>query len=186
MPWKRTLFNSTYEVKKLQKRAKELEMENDLLKTPGLPEAIKCVRFQFLKEYQKEYNIQKACKILQTSHSGFFDYFKRRKCSRAIENEVLIDMIEDIFHEHQGRYGARRIQKVLEQQNIHVNPKRVFKLMNEHGLITKATRRFYRDQASKTACDEKENLLHQVFKTSAKNQIWVGDIPRIPAKRGYI
>ena len=50
-------------------------------------------------------------------------------------------MIEDIFHEHQGWYGARRIQKVLEHQNVHVNPKRVSKLMSEHGLIAKGTRR---------------------------------------------
>lgn len=109
------------------------------------------MRFQFLKEHQKEYNIQKACKILRISRSGFYDYLKRRKSNRAIENEALTEMIEDIFHEHQGRYGARRIQKVLEQQNVHVNPKRVSKLMSEHGLIAKGTRRFYRYQANKTA-----------------------------------
>ena len=68
------------------------------------------MRFQFLKEHQKEYNIQKACKILGMSRSGFYDYLKRRKSNRAIENEALTEMIEDIFHEHQGRYGARRIQ----------------------------------------------------------------------------
>lgn len=144
------------------------------------------MRFQFLKEHQKEYNIQKACKILRISRSGFYDYLKRRKSNRAIENEALTEMIEDIFHEHQGRYGARRIQKVLEQQNIHVNPKRVSKLMSEHGLIAKGTRRFYRYQANKTAYDEKENILNQVFKTSAKNQIWVGDITYIPTKRGWL
>ena len=144
------------------------------------------MRFQFLKEHQKEYNIQKACKILRISRSGFYDYLKRRKSNRAIENEALTEMIEDIFHEHQGRYGARRIQKVLEQQNVHVNPKRVSKLMSEHDLIAKGTRRFYRYQANKTPYDEKENILNQVFKTSAKNQIWVGDITYIPTKRGWL
>ena len=144
------------------------------------------MRFQFLKEHQKEYNIQKACKILRISRSGFYDYLKRRKSNRAIENEALTEIIEDIFHEHQGRYGARRIQKVLEQQNVHVNPKRVSKLMSEHGLIAKGSRRFYRYQANKTAYDEKENILNQVFKTSAKNQIWVGDITYIPTKRGWL
>ena len=121
------------------------------LHTAGLLEAKECVRFQFLKEHQKEYNIQKACKILRISRSGFYDYLKRRKSNRAIENEALTEMIEDIFHEHQGWYGARCIQKVLEQQNVHVNPKRVSKLMSEHGLIAKGSRRFYRYQANKTA-----------------------------------
>lgn len=93
--------------------------EGSIKKTPGLLESKECVRFQFLKEHQKEYNIQKDCKILGMSRSGFYDYLKRRKSNRAIENEALTEMIEDIFHEHQGRYGARRIQKVLEQQNVH-------------------------------------------------------------------
>ena len=123
---------------------------------------------------------------MRISRSGFYDYLKRGKSNRAIENEALTEMIEDIFHEHQGRYGARRIQKVLEQQNVHVNPKRVSKLMSEHGLIAKGTRRFYRYQANKTAYEEKENILNQVFKTSAKNQIWVGDITYIPTKRGWL
>ena len=58
--------------------------------------------------------------------------------------------------------------------------------MSEHGLIAKGTRRFYRYQANKTAYEEKENILNQVFKTSAKNQIWVGDITYIPTKRGWL
>ena len=91
---------------------------------------------------------------MRISRSRYYDYLKRRKSKRAIENEALTEMIEDVFHEHQGRYGARRIQKVLDQQNVHVNPKRVSRLMSEHGLIAKGTRKLYRYQANKTAYDE--------------------------------
>ncbi|MDO5601885.1 MAG: IS3 family transposase [Oscillospiraceae bacterium] len=38
-----------------------------------------------------------------------------------MENEALTEMIENIFHENKGRYGARRIQKVLEQ-HVKVKP----------------------------------------------------------------
>ena len=80
-------------------------MENGLLKKiQGILEAKECVRFQFLKEHQKEYNIQKACRILRISRSGFYDYLKRHKSKRAIEYESLTEMIEDIFHENQSRY----------------------------------------------------------------------------------
>lgn len=71
------------------------------------------MRFQFLKEHKNEYNIQKTCKILSISRSGFYEYLHRRKSKRTIENEALTEMIEEIFYEHQGRYGARRIQRVL-------------------------------------------------------------------------
>ena len=70
------------------------------------------MRFQFLKEHKKQYNIKKACKILNISRSGFYDYLKRRKSKRMIENEALTEIIEDIFHEHKARYGSMCIQKV--------------------------------------------------------------------------
>ena len=101
-----------------------------------------------------------------------------------MENEALTEMIEDVFNEHKGRYGSRRIQKVLEQQGIKVNAKRVCKLMSANGFIAKGTRKFYRYQANKTDYEERENMLNQVFKVSEKNQIWVGDITHIPTKHG--
>ena len=73
------------------------------------------MRFQFLKEHQKKYNIKKVCKILKVSRSGYYDYLKRRKSNRAIENEALTEMIEDIFEKNKGCYGARRIQLILER-----------------------------------------------------------------------
>ena len=144
------------------------------------------MRFQFLKEHQKEYNIQKACKILRISRSGFYDYLKRRKSNRTIENEALTEMIEDIFHENKGRYGARRIQKVLEQRHVKVNPKRVSRLMSEHGLIAKGARKSYRYQPNKKTYDEKENILNQVFTANEKNRVWVGDITYIPTRHGWL
>ena len=83
------------------------------------------MRFQFLKENQKKYNIKKACGILKISRSGFYDFLHRHKSKRSIENEALAEMILDIFKENEGRYGSRRIQKVLLQRNIKVNEKRV-------------------------------------------------------------
>lgn len=48
--------------------------------------SVECVRFQFLKENQKKYNIKKACRILKISRSGYYEYLHRRKSRRSIEN----------------------------------------------------------------------------------------------------
>lgn len=127
------LFNSTHEIKKLQKQNEELKLENDLLKTSVLLEAKECVRFQLLKENQKKYNIKKACQILKISRSGYYNYLHRHKSKKSIENEAL----SDIFKENEGRYGSRRIQKVLLQRNIKVNEKWVSRIMSQQGLIAK-------------------------------------------------
>jgi putative transposase len=76
------------------------------------------VRFQFLKDNRNKYNIKKACKTLNISRSGFYEYLQRKPSNRTIENEVLSKHIERIFAEHKGRYGAIRIAKSLKREGI--------------------------------------------------------------------
>ncbi len=144
------------------------------------------MRYQFLKENQNKYNIKKACKILKISRSGYYDFLKRRKSKRAIANEALTEIIEDIFHENNSRYGARRIQLVLEKRGIKVNPKTVSKLMSQHGLIAKGARKSYRRVPNSKPYEEKENILNRVFTAKERNKIWVGDITYIPTKHGFL
>ena len=144
------------------------------------------MRFKFLKEHQREYTIQKACKTLRISRSGFYEYLHRRKSNRTIENEALIEIIEEVFVENNGRYGARRIQAVLSQKNINVNVKRVSRLMSTHKLIAKGTHKRYRYRPNKTQYEERDNILDRVFATEKKNQVWVGDITYIPTKHGFL
>ena len=144
------------------------------------------MRYQFLKEHQEEYNIKKACRILKISRSGFYEFLTRRKSKRAIENEALSEIIESTFYEHKGRYGARRIQKVLEQRKIKVNTKRISRLMSERGLLAKGSRKPYRYRPNTKSYDEKENILNQVFKTMDKNRVWVSDITYVSTKHGWL
>jgi putative transposase len=139
-----------------------------------------------LKENKNKYNIKKACKILKISRSGYYDFLKRRKSKRAIANEALTEIIEDIFHENNSRYGARRIQLVLEKRGIKVNTKTVSKLMSQHGLIAKGARKSYRRSPNSKPYEEKENILNRVFTAKERNKIWVGDITYIPTKHGFL
>ena len=144
------------------------------------------MRYQFLKKNKNRYNIKKACKILKISRSGYYDFLKRRKSKRAIANEALTEMIEEIFDENSGRYGARRIQLVLEQRGVKVNPKTVSRLMSQHGLIAKGARKSYRRSPNSKPYEEKENILNRVFTAKERNKVWVGDITYIPTKHGFL
>ncbi len=139
-----------------------------------------------MKDNQKRYNIQKTCRVLRISRSGFYEYLHRRKSRRVIENEALAEMIEEIFQEHKGRYGARRIQQVLEKRQVKVNAKRISRLMSEHGLLAKGTNTKYRYHANKRKYDERENILAQVFATKQKNVVWVSDITYVPTRQGFL
>lgn len=99
------LYHSQYDMKKLKRENEELRKELDLLKkVSGLLEEKECVRFQYLKEYKHKYNIKKACKTLNISRLGYYEYLQRKPSKRTLENEVLSGEIQQIFEEHKGRY----------------------------------------------------------------------------------
>ena len=127
-------------------------------------------------------NIKKACKLLHVSRSGYYKYLHWTPPRRLIENEVYKDKIKAIFEANHGRYGTIRIQKSLEQEGIRVNRKRIGRLLHEMGLIAKGARYRYKHYNKKTDNNDIPNLLNQVFKSSSKNKIWVGDITYIPTQ----
>jgi len=144
------------------------------------------VRFQYLKDNQDRYNIKKACKALNISRSGFYEYLQRKPSARSLENEVLCQNIKRIFEEHKGRYGSVRIAKSLKKEGVFANHKRVGRLMRAMGLYAKGTRYRYKHYHQSTNNQERPNLLNQVFNAESKNKIWAGDITYIYTKRGYL
>ena len=106
--------------------------------------------------------------------------------NRDIENEVLSKEIKQIFEENKGRYGPIRIAKVLYQKGIHVNRKRVSRLMRNMKLFPKGCRYHYKHYNQKVNVVERPNLLNQVFESDGRNKIWVGYITYIPTKKGTL
>ena len=99
-------------------------------------------------------NIKKACKLLNVSRSGYYKYLEHKPSARDIENGVLSTEIKKIFDEHKSRYGSLRITKVLEQNGIEVNRKRVARLMRMMGLYPKGTNYKYKKYHQNNAKEE--------------------------------
>ncbi|AQZ48414.1 transposase [Paenibacillus larvae subsp. larvae] len=144
------------------------------------------MRFQYLKENKDKYNIKKACKTLNISRSGYYEYLQRKPSKRALENEVLCTEIHQLFNENKGRYGSLRITKALEKKGIKVNRKRVGKLIRQMKLYAKGSRYCYKRYNKKSSSIERPNLLNQVFHTNHRNKIWVGDMTYIPTQKGTL
>jgi len=87
----------------------------------------------------------------------------------------LKEVIKQIFEEHQGRYGYRRITLVLQNRGYKVNHKTVLRLMNEIGikcLVRMKRYRSYRGKVGKIA----PNILERDFRASKPNEKWVTDV----------
>ncbi len=130
--------------------------------------------------------IKHAVKVLKVSRSGFYEYMHRRPSKQQVEREILSEKIKAVFHEHKGRYGAVRITKVLHNTGIMTNTKRVGKLMHLMGLYAKGSRYKYKHYNRKGASLSRPNLINQIFKATAPNKVWLGDMTYIPTKEGTL
>lgn len=71
-------------------------------------------------------------------------YFELSKADQvAVRNHCLADEIKDIFSQHKGRYGVRRVYQELIKRSHKVNHKRVQRLMHTMGLAGKRPKEKY-------------------------------------------
>ena len=123
---------------------------------------------------------------LGISRSGFYAYCARKPSDRQLENEVLSQKIREVFEQHCGRYGAKRIADTLKDEGIKVNRKRGVKLMRTMGLYEKGARRAYRNYNKHHSNRAYPNVLQQDFTTDCRNKVWFGDITYVPTHEGYL
>jgi putative transposase len=114
-------------------------------------------------------------------------YYHVQQSHQADPHLAAKAQIGAIYHRHQGRYGYRRVHLELRNQNCHLNPKTVQKLMTQLGL--KSTVRPKRYQSYKGSIGKvAPNLLERNFAATTPNQKWVTDVTEfnIKGERVYL
>ncbi len=102
-------------------------------------------------------------------------YYWVKQMDRPDKYKEMKELIKEIFEEHQGRYGYRRITLQLRNMGIIINNKTVRRLMNEMGLrclVRMKKYKSYRGQVGKIA----PNILDRDFHASKPNEKWVTDV----------
>jgi len=123
---------------------------------------------------------------MQVHRSGYYQWLNQPISNRELENQELLIQIKDAFKASNGVYGHRNIHKDLKELGIHVNKKRVARLMSEAKLYGVGT--YKRKPYSKAGPLHKAhpNHLHQCFISNKPNDTWVSDITYIRTKEGWI
>lgn len=110
------------------------------------------------------------------ARSVFYYHIKRLK----YKDKYVLEKqeIKDIFHEHKGRYGYRRITAEMHNRNYTINHKTVQRLMTEMGLkckIRKVRYRSYKGEVGKIA----PNIIARDFMATGPNRKWATDVTQI-------
>ena len=133
------------------------------------------MKFAWIQAEKAHYPVQKLCRWLAVTPSGFYAWCKRPESARARRDRALKVLVQASFDASKQRYGSPRIHEDLLEQHERVSRKRVIRLMQEEGLKARVRKRFTCTTISDPALPVAANLLDRHFTAEAPNQRWVGD-----------
>lgn len=113
------------------------------------------------------------------ARSVFYYSLKQRSKPDKYANEIKV--LSQLYHEHKGRYGYRRIYLGLRRLGYSLNHKVVQRLMQRLGLkstVRPKRYRAYRGEVGQAA----EHLLQRDFSASQPNEKWVTDVTEFKVK----
>jgi len=144
------------------------------------------MKYQFIDDYRSSFGVEKMCRLLAVSRSGFYGWNQRGESKRAAENRQLLESIQRIVESTMGRYGSPRITAELQDQGYRCSRPRVARLMRKHDIKARARRKFKVTTRSKHRYPVAPNLLRQTFRAEAPNRVWVSDITYIRTLEGWL
>lgn len=126
------------------------------------------------------------CWMLDVSKTAYYEWCGRSKTQREEANELLTELIKDIFGGQRNGCGTRTIKKELSRQGHRVSRRRIGRLMSVEGLFCKTKKKFKATTNSKHDNPVAPNRLNREFTADKPNEKWVGDITYIWTAEGWL
>jgi transposase InsO family protein len=137
-------------------------------------------------ENRRIFRLEKMCKIMEVSRSGYHKYVNRKMSNLRRQNIEITELIKRIYESKRGRYGSPRIHFELRHDGMKINKKRVARLMRVNGIKAVTKRKFKATTDSNHKKAIADNLVNQHFQVNEANKIWVSDITYIRTKEGWL
>jgi transposase InsO family protein len=142
--------------------------------------------FNFIKNHEKIFPIEKMCKVLQVSPNGYYRWKSKVVSNRIQKMNLIKEKITNIYFESKQRYGSPRITVELNVLGYKVSRITVAKYMKQLGFFSKLSKKFKVTTNSKHNYLVVENVLDRQFLMSQHSEAWVSDITYIHTKEGFL
>lgn len=129
-----------------------------------------------------------ACRVLNVSTSGFYDWSDRPTSPRERANLELVEVIRTIHDDSRATYGSPRVHAELRlgAPQLAVSRKRVERLMRTHGIVGVHRRRRGGVTRRDPAAEPHADLVERRFHAEAPNELWCCDITQHRTGEGWL
>jgi putative transposase len=139
----------------------------------------------YIDSHRDRFGVEPICETLQFAPSSYYSAKRRPPCRRAIRDEELRAHILRVFDDNYGVYGARKVWRQLNREDIAVARCTVERLMRSMGLAGRVRGRRRRTTITDPTSDRPSDLVERVFAATAPNQLWVADITYVATWSGF-
>jgi putative transposase len=144
------------------------------------------VKYAFIKAQGMEHAVDRMCRVLDVSRSGYYAWLVRAESTRKRANRALLNLIERIHIRSRQTYGYPRVHAELKLQQVNCGRNRVARLMRRAGLKTCMQRLWERSSRGRTFEHIESNKLARQFHADKMNSRWVSDYTFVPtSEAGY-
>lgn len=77
------------------------------------------MEFRFIKHQKFKFIVEKLCKVLKVSSSGYYSRVKTKVSKHWLYNQKLSELITSIFKDSFESYSALRIKTALEVRTLY-------------------------------------------------------------------
>jgi len=144
------------------------------------------MKYWFVNQHSSTHGVQKMCRNIGASRSGYYQWKKQPQSRMQKENEKILIEIKESHKNSRRTYGSPRIVEDLKAKGMKCGENRVARLMKIHGIVGKAKKKFKATTNSNHALPVAENLLNQNFEAAKPNTVWLSDITYVPTLEGWL
>lgn len=122
------------------------------------------------------YSITALCHFAGIARSAYYKWIHHKASTNEEFNQSLLEPIRTAYEEADGILGYRQMTIKLNRENsVHVNPKRIYRLMQILGLKS-VCRRKHKTYVKSTPEITAENLLNREFNAECFGEKWLTDV----------
>jgi len=136
--------------------------------------------------YQKQFPVEKMCKVLKVSQSGYFSWKRGDSSLRKNREQELLHKIKESHNKSHKTYGSPRIYADLKSDLVPISRSLIARIMKKHGIRSVHAKKFKVTTDSKHKHPVANNVLNRDFQAERPGQKWVSDITYIHTKEGWL
>jgi len=145
----------------------------------------------FVDQHRDTFGVEPICKVLQIAPSGYRRYAAQKRdpslrCHRTQRDEALMPQIQRVWQENMQVYGAEKVWRQLEREQVAVARCTVERLMRRLSLEGVRRGKNVKTTIADPALPCPLDRVNRQFKADRPNQLWVSDFTYVSTWQGWV